>query len=513
MRTSIAFRSLGLLIVAALAACGGDDDDISAADAGSIDGGSIDGNAPRDLGGRDGGPTCEGVDDGTACTLAPSTAAVCVAGTCTASSCGDSVVDPRTEDCDDGNADPGDGCEPDTCAYTCASDTQCTDGNSCNGLETCAVAVHRCQLGTMLDVGADCTTAAGAPGQCNAAIACGPVGCGNGLPSPGEQCDDGNVVNGDGCENDCTFSCESHADCDDGSVCSGTETCDTTAHTCAAGTPLVCTPAACTTACGTTGVSACLPLTCALDVCRAPTESCNFCDDNANGIGDDIEAAVAPSTTSATTCALYLRSGDATGCTLVNVDPDTAGTLQLPGSVKVGYGAVTFRAELTMTDLNGDDQRPSTHVDLRIGYGTSCVGTRCRFYGYRARWIFSSSGETDAFELTEVPFSLAVSERLLASASAPVAFNGFDSDDIFVGASARRMELVYTPSLGASPGSLLFRDAQTGLTLLETSLPAATFAPGAPIWASMVAVTGAGPVGVTLAVGPATNLTAARTCP
>ena len=28
--------------------------------------------------------------------------------------------------------------------------------------------------------------------------------CGNGLPDPGEECDDGNQVNGDGCETTCT---------------------------------------------------------------------------------------------------------------------------------------------------------------------------------------------------------------------------------------------------------------------------------------------------------------------
>jgi cysteine-rich repeat protein len=33
-----------------------------------------------------------------------------------------------------------------------------------------------------------------------------PVGCGNGSPDPGEECDDGNDVSGDGCEPDCTIS-------------------------------------------------------------------------------------------------------------------------------------------------------------------------------------------------------------------------------------------------------------------------------------------------------------------
>lgn len=36
--------------------------------------------------------------------------------------------------------------------------------------------------------------------------------CGNGTVDPGEQCDDGNVINADGCQADCTPSCEKVAD-------------------------------------------------------------------------------------------------------------------------------------------------------------------------------------------------------------------------------------------------------------------------------------------------------------
>jgi cysteine-rich repeat protein len=41
--------------------------------------------------------------------------------------------------------------------------------------------------------------------------------CGDGLPDAGEECDDGNTVDGDGCENDCTFTpVGSDEICDDG---------------------------------------------------------------------------------------------------------------------------------------------------------------------------------------------------------------------------------------------------------------------------------------------------------
>lgn len=51
--------------------------------------------------------------------------------------------------------------------------------------------------------------------------------CGDGFldTSSGEQCDDGNSVQGDGCELDCRFSCQENADCQDDSFCNGEERC------------------------------------------------------------------------------------------------------------------------------------------------------------------------------------------------------------------------------------------------------------------------------------------------
>src|SRR6185436_9471056 len=64
----------------------------------------------------------------------------------------------------------------------------------------------------------------------------------DGKLGPLEECDDGNDVLGDGCENDCSFTCTpgspTHGDivCDDVDPCNGFETC-TKAHTCEPGTP------------------------------------------------------------------------------------------------------------------------------------------------------------------------------------------------------------------------------------------------------------------------------------
>jgi len=48
------------------------------------------------------------------------------------------------------------------------------------------------------------TPAAFVPPGCAEPALCPPM-CGNGVIDPGEQCDDGNAINGDACEADCTL--------------------------------------------------------------------------------------------------------------------------------------------------------------------------------------------------------------------------------------------------------------------------------------------------------------------
>lgn len=82
----------------------------------------------------------------------------CMGQTCVAPGCGNGAVDAG-EECDDGNSTMGDGCERD-CRFTCTTDAQCSDGNACNGTETCTVATHRCATGTAVvcaDDGNACT--------------------------------------------------------------------------------------------------------------------------------------------------------------------------------------------------------------------------------------------------------------------------------------------------------------------------------------------------------------------
>lgn len=215
---------------------------------------------------------CEGLVDGTRC----GSGAICIDETCRNSQCGDGIVDENQgEQCDDGNTTPDDGCEPD-CTYTCepvmgdagtpeagvadggmpdagASEagmpdggvtvSECDDGDPCNGRETCDATTHQCQAGTppaaSEAVACELEGADAGMGTCKGGV-CATASCGDGTPDPNEECDDGNTTSGDGCEPDCTYTCESDADCDDGNPCNGEETCNTTDHTCTAGDALDC---------------------------------------------------------------------------------------------------------------------------------------------------------------------------------------------------------------------------------------------------------------------------------
>ncbi len=90
-----------------------------------------------------------------------------------ANTCGNGELEPaNNEVCDDGNTAPNDGCE---------SDCRLSNGQGCTMDSQCA------------------------SGECNEQTGlCVPaIGCGNGVLNAGEICDDGNTINGDGCETTC----------------------------------------------------------------------------------------------------------------------------------------------------------------------------------------------------------------------------------------------------------------------------------------------------------------------
>jgi cysteine-rich repeat protein len=179
-----------------------------------------------------GGETCDdgNLDNGDGCSA---TCEIEGAYTCSGEPsvcylCGDGrITGPET--CDDGNAseDPVDGCkanctieptwfctgEPSTCTFPCGdffgnADEDCDDGNLQNG--------DGCTDACTIEDGWQCQSTVGDPSVCEPT-------CGDGLAflqtaagAPTiEACDDGNLAGGDGCSNTCTvevgWSCDAPA--------------------------------------------------------------------------------------------------------------------------------------------------------------------------------------------------------------------------------------------------------------------------------------------------------------
>jgi cysteine-rich repeat protein len=141
---------------------------------------------------------CASAADGTSC----GTGQICRSNMCVNSTCGDRFVGPG-EECDDGNTVSGDGCEV-NCRFTClASDAtrNCAPADACAGQGVCSAA-HTCMAGTPLPDGSACGS--GADNVCVAGV-CTPTHCGNGIREFGEDCDDGNNTNLDGCDSACRF--------------------------------------------------------------------------------------------------------------------------------------------------------------------------------------------------------------------------------------------------------------------------------------------------------------------
>ena len=193
----------------------------------------------------------------------PCEVGVCVAGV----GCGGAPV-PDGSTCDDGVPwTVADACSGGVCQGVvpqCQANSDCDDGDACNGLETCQS--YSCLAGVPLSCSAPsaCTTA-----SCDAASGCqlAPVNDGVSCAAGTGVCIAGSCL---------ASGCLVDADCDDGDLCTGQEAC--VGNLCVAGTPLAC-PA----------LSQCEVGVCVAGVgcASAPAPNGSACDDGLSGtVGD-----------------------------------------------------------------------------------------------------------------------------------------------------------------------------------------------------------------------------------
>ena len=187
--------------------------------------------------------------------------------------------------------------------------------------------------------------------------------------------------------------------------------------------------APCTTACDTPGSELCTA-DCSLDVCRAPTETCNYCDDDADGSFDEEQrVAIASSAprlecpragtgvTGSGTCTGSLRPGNELWFELLDgTDTDQSGSVwfDLP-VLNAGWGPTTFEVELRVEarpDGSTDFATALGEWELMLGSGGGPTGTPTT--GLQAIWFWNSRHDCSVIGRPPWPVGDQIGVRALA---------------------------------------------------------------------------------------------------
>lgn len=288
---------------------------------------------------------------------------------CTPASCGDGDLNAtRGETCDDGNASDADSCpssnsagSPYCLSATCGDGFVCSDAFTCGsgpggGVEACDAA------GVSATCDGDCSVAVCGDGTWNSLNVTAPA------TGAGEQCDDGNLVSGDGCDGNCTATA-----CGNG-VVTAPETCDDGNDTNGDG-------------CDDGPTGNCTPTTCGNGIVTA-AESCD-----GNGAGTGGETATCDTNCTARVCGdgtLNVTAGEDCDAGGATATCDTDCTFAVCGDGRVngaagetcdgngaGTGGETVTCDANCTAASCGDGTTNLHAGEQCDDGNNFNGDGC----------------------------------------------------------------------------------------------------------------------------------------